>query len=57
MPGLPTPTFDGETFQTVAAEDPDPVKVRDTVAKLGLLEQENINYIKAIQRIRAGTLV
>ncbi len=49
--------FGGETFQTVAAEDPDPVKVRDTVARLGLLAQENINYIKAIQRIRAGTLV
>ncbi len=49
--------FDGETFQTIAAEDPDPVKVRDTVAKLGLLEHENINYIKAIQRIKAGTLV
>ena len=50
-------TFDGETFQTVAAEDPDPIKVRDTVARLGLLEHENINYIKAIQRIKAGTLV
>ena len=49
-------TFDGETFETVAAEDPDPVRVRDTVAKLGLLGQENINYIKAVQRIRAGTL-
>ncbi len=48
--------FDGETYRTVAAEDPDPVKVRDTVARLGLLEQENINYIKAIQRIKAGTL-
>ena len=49
--------FGGETFQTVAAEDPDPVKVRDTVARLGLLERENINYIKAIQRIKAGTLI
>ncbi len=49
-------TFDGETFQTIAAEDPDPLKVRDTVAKLGLLEHENINYIKAIQRMKAGTL-
>ena len=48
--------FDGETFQTVAAEDPDPVKVSNTVAKLGLLEQENVNFIKAIQRIKAGTL-
>jgi len=50
-------SFDGETFQTVAAEDPDPVKVRDTVARLGLLEQENISYVKAAQRIKAGTLV
>jgi len=49
-------SFDGETFRTVAAEDPDPVKVRDTVARLGLQERENINYIKAIQRIKAGTL-
>ncbi len=49
--------FDGEPFQTVAAEDPDPVKVRDTVGRLGLLEQENINYVKAVQRIKAGTLV
>ncbi len=49
--------FDGEVFQTVAAEHPDAAKVRDTVARLGLLERENINYIKAIQRIKAGTLV
>jgi len=48
--------LDGETFQTVAAEDPDPVKVRDTVARLGLLERENISYVRAIQRIKAGTL-
>jgi exopolyphosphatase/guanosine-5'-triphosphate,3'-diphosphate pyrophosphatase len=49
-------TFDGETFQTIAAEDPDAVKVRNTVARLGLLERENISYIKAIQCIKAGTL-
>ncbi len=49
-------TFDGDTFRTVAAEDPDPVKVRDTVVRLGLADRENINYIKAIQRIKAGTL-
>ena len=49
-------TFDGETFQTVAAEDSDADKVRDTVARLGLLDRENINYIKAIQRIKAGIL-
>ena len=49
-------SFDGETFQTVAAEDPDAVKVRNIVARLGLLERENMSYIKAIQRIKAGTL-
>jgi exopolyphosphatase/guanosine-5'-triphosphate,3'-diphosphate pyrophosphatase len=49
-------TFDGEAFRTVAAEDPDAAKVRDTVAMLGLLERENINYVKAIQRIKIGTL-
>ena len=49
-------TFDGETFRTVAAEDPDAVEVRNTVAKLGLLERENISYVKAIQCIKAGTL-
>jgi exopolyphosphatase/guanosine-5'-triphosphate,3'-diphosphate pyrophosphatase len=49
-------TFDGEAFQTVAAEDPDAVKVRNTVAKLGLLEQENISYVKAIHRIKSGRL-
>ncbi len=49
-------TFDSEVFQTVAAEDPDPAKVRDTVARLGLQGQENVSYLAAIQRIKAGTL-
>lgn len=49
-------SFDGETFRTVAAEDPDAARVSKTVAMLGLLERENINYIKAAQRIKAGTL-
>ena len=49
-------TFDSETFQTVAAEDPDPGKVRDTVASLGLQGQDNISYLAAIKRIKAGTL-
>lgn len=48
--------FDGDVFQTVAAEDPDPAKVTDTVARLGLSERENISYVKAIQRIKAGTM-
>lgn len=50
-------SFDGEPFRTVAAEDPDPVKVWDTVARLGLQERENMSYVSAIQRIKAGTLV
>ncbi len=50
-------SFDGEVLQTVAAEDPDPGKVRDTVARLGLLERENVSYVKAVQRIKAGTLI
>jgi len=49
-------SFDGETFRTVAAEDPDATRVSKTVAMLGLLERENINYVKAAQRIKAGTL-
>ena len=49
-------TFDGEAFQTVAAEDPDPAKVRATVARLGLEGQDNISYLAAIQRIKAGRL-
>ena len=49
--------FDGQTFQTVAAEDTDQDKVRNTVARLGLLDRENISYVKAAQRIKAGTLV
>jgi exopolyphosphatase/guanosine-5'-triphosphate,3'-diphosphate pyrophosphatase len=48
--------FDGEVFHTVAAEHSDPVKVRDTVARLGLLGRENISYVKAAQRIKMGTL-
>lgn len=49
-------TFDGETFRTVAAESPDALKVRDSVARLGLLECENISYVTANKRIRAGSL-
>ena len=48
--------FDGKFFRTVAAEDPDPVKVRDTVARLGLLGRENISYVEAVHRIKAGIL-
>lgn len=49
-------TFDGQTFRTVAAEGTDAVKVRGAVARLGLLERENISYVKAIKRIKAGAL-
>ena len=49
-------SFDGEVFRTVAAEHPDPVTVRETVARLGLQDRENISYVKAIKRIKAGTL-
>jgi len=49
-------SFDGETFRTVAAEDPDAARVSKTVAMLGLQARENINYVKAAQRIKAGTL-
>ncbi len=48
--------FDGEAFQTVAAEDPDPDRVRNMVARLGLQGQDNISYLAAIQRIKAGRL-
>ncbi len=37
-----------------AAKAPAPAKVRDTVAEPGLLERENISYVKAAQRIKAG---
>ncbi len=49
-------TFDGHPLHTVAAEDPDPARVWDTVAKLGLQGRENISYVTAVQRLRAGTL-
>ena len=49
-------TFDGKTFRTLAAEDPDPLRVKDTVARLGLQGRENISYVEAIRRIKAGSL-
>lgn len=44
--------FDGEEFKTVAAEDPDPAKVKATVEKLGLWGWENINYVKGLKRAK-----
>ncbi len=49
-------TFAGHPLHTVAAEDPDPARVWDTVAKLGLQGRENISYVAAVQRLHAGTL-
>ena len=45
--------FDGDHYRTVAVEDPDPKKLMDTVRKLGLSGQENVNYVKAIKAFAA----
>jgi len=47
---------DGRELITVAAELEDPDKVKETVEKLGLWGKENINYVKALKRIRSNTL-
>jgi len=47
-------TVEGEAFRTLAVESPDPVKVREAVASLGLWGRENVSYVKAMQRIEAG---
>ncbi len=51
-----TVKVDGRLFKTVAAELPDPEKVKQTVRKMGLWGKENINYVKALKRIRMGQL-
>ena len=51
-----TVKVDGRLFKTVAAELPDPEKVKQTVRKMGLWGKENINYVKALKRIRIGQL-
>lgn len=51
-----TVKVDGRLFKTVAAELPDPEKVKQTVQKMGLWGKENINYVKALKRIRMGQL-
>jgi len=43
-------TFNGFPLKTVAVEHTDPELVLATVKKLGLLQFENINYIKAMKR-------
>jgi len=51
-----TVNVDGRELITVAAELEDPDKVKETVEKLGLWGKENINYVKALKRIRSNTL-
>jgi len=51
-----TVKVEGRLFKTVAAELPDPEKVKQTVRKMGLWGKENINYVKALKRIRMGQL-
>lgn len=42
-------TFNGKPWRTVAVEHEDPGLVQATVAKLGLSELENINYLRAMK--------
>lgn len=51
-----TVTADNKTYKTATAELPDPEKVKETVGKMGLWGMENINYVKALKRIRNGQL-
>ena len=51
-----TVKFNGSKYKTVAAEDPDPAKVKATVEKLGLWGRENINYVQGIKRAHSDTL-
>ncbi|MEA3287463.1 MAG: hypothetical protein U9Q77_08840 [Candidatus Marinimicrobia bacterium] len=44
-------TIDGKTIRTTAVEDADPELVISLVKKLGLIEFENISYIKAMRRM------
>ncbi|MEE9306886.1 MAG: hypothetical protein V3V57_05080 [Spirochaetia bacterium] len=52
-----TVKFNGEEFKPVAAEDPDPAKVKATMEKLGLWGQENINYVQGIKRAHSNRLL
>jgi exopolyphosphatase/guanosine-5'-triphosphate,3'-diphosphate pyrophosphatase len=49
-------TADGREYTTVAAELEDPEKVKRTVRLLGLWDRENLNYVKALKKIRSGQL-
>lgn len=44
-------TIDGTAIRTTAVEDADPELVITLVKKLGLIEYENISYIKAMRRM------
>lgn len=44
-------SFDGDAYRTLAAEDPDPKKVIDTIGALGLSGRDNLNYVKAIRTL------
>jgi len=44
-------TIDGNDIRTTAVEDADPELVISLVKKLGLIEFENISYIKAMRRM------
>lgn len=51
-----TVKVDGKEYKTAAEEDPDPSKVKRIVEKMGLWGRENINYVKALKRIRKNEL-
>ena len=44
-------TIDGQEIRTTAVEDADPELVISLVRKLGLIQYENISYIKAMRRM------
>ncbi len=48
-------TFDGERYRTLAVEDPDPAKVSATLATLGLLGRENVNFVAFIRQLKNPT--
>lgn len=43
-------TFNERPIKTIAVEHPDPELVINTVKELGLIDYENVNYIKAMKR-------
>jgi len=51
-----TVKVDGKIVKTVAAELENHKKVKETVQKLGLWGKENINYVRALKRIRNNQL-